>query len=111
EGYIVPFKILVHHRHYTNWEIASYASTYLEKSHTFTSGIIAVPICQPNHVFDTALHGAGFQLIFNNVRSEDVTHRAILPSRHYDRDIFLGGRYHPAILWVNLVVLFQHTTQ
>ena len=56
ERHIMPFQILVHHRHHTDREITGDTATYLEETNAFATRIVAIPICKPDHVFNTTLH-------------------------------------------------------
>src|SRR5688572_13855127 len=105
----MPFKVLVHHGYYTDWEITCNATTDLEKSYSFTGRIIPVPVSEPYHVFNTILYRRCFQFIFDHITGKDVSCSTVLPSRYYDRQIFFCCSYDPAIFWIDLVILFEIT--
>lgn len=70
--------------------------------------LAAVPFGQEDHRFDAALDGRGFQFAFDDVRREDVAHRAVFPSRNDDRNVLFAGGQHPTVLRVDFVVLLQY---
>src|SRR5690349_10197999 len=74
EWNFMHLKILVHHRHYADREITSNTTTDLEETDSLTCAVLAIILCKPHHVFDTAFHCAGLDLTLIHIRSKDVTH-------------------------------------
>src|SRR5690606_39022816 len=48
---------------------------------------------------------------FDAVRSEDVAHGAILPSRNNNWQVFLCCCYHPTLLWIFFIIGLHYFTQ
>src|SRR5688572_20957931 len=108
ERNFMHFQILVHHRHYTNREITGNTATNLKKPYAFTSTIVFIIISQPHHILNTTFHGACLYFTFIHIRSKDVTHGTVFPTTYYDRQVLFGSSNHPAVLRINLVVIFHH---
>ena len=100
---------MVQHRHHANGEIAGNTATNLEETYAFAIAVFHVPIGQPSHILDTALHGGCLQFAFDHITGENVTHGAVFPTGYYDGQVALRRCQHPAVFWVDFVVLLQLT--
>lgn len=107
EGDVVPFEVLIHHGDDADGEVSGDAASDLEESDAFTGAVGAVPIGQPDHVFDAAFHGGGAEFVFDDVGGEDVAHGGVFPAANDDREIFLGGSDHPGVFGIDFVVGFE----
>src|SRR5882672_3319293 len=103
----MPFQILVHHGNDANGEITGNPATDLKKSYPFASGILTVPVREPDHVFDAALHRGGLYLPLDHIRGKNIAHRAVLPAWNDDGQVPFGRGDHPAMLGVDLVILLH----
>ena len=105
----MPFQVLVHHRHNTNREITCNTATNLEKAYALSTTVVAVPIGQPNHVFDATFHGGGLHFIFDDIGGKDVTHGAVFPATHNDGEVAFSSSNHPAVFGVDFIISLHHT--
>ena len=107
----MPLEILVHHGHNTNGKIAGNTATYLKESNAFACTVRPVPICQPHHVFNPAFHGGGFHLVLYNIRSKNISHRAVFPPANNDRKIFSAAAIIQLSFVIDLIMFFQYATE
>ena len=105
------FHILVQHRHHTNWKITRNSTTNLEESNTFSTRIFRIPISQISHVLDSRFHCREFQITFDTIRCENISHCRIFPTWNYDWQVLLSRCDHPRIFFRDFIILFKNTRQ
>src|SRR5690606_13108129 len=99
------------HRHHAYREVSCNSPANLEKSDsTFVSSCVCVPFCKVHHVFNPAtdsvyiLHITG-----DDVTCKHISQGRILPAGYDNRDVLFGRFKQPAVLWIDLIRIFQLT--
>src|SRR5262245_21307526 len=97
-------EILVQQRDDADREVPRDATADLEEPEP--RGLVGrrVPVDQPYHVLDPALHDARIDVAARAGGGAHVPERGVLPARHEERQVALRGRHEPRALRVDLVV-------
>ena len=88
-----------------HWEVIK--QCHRRSGKTLTARFAIFQLLSSICIFDAVFHSACLQLAFDAIRGEDVAHCAVFPTRNHDRNILFGGSQHPAVLWIDLVILLQ----
>src|SRR5690606_20695110 len=103
-----PVHVLLQHGHDADGEVARDAAADLEEPDAGPLRVRRVPVGQPHHVLDAGLDGVGaLHVAEEAVGGEDVAGGGVLPPRHDDGEVALGGGDEPGVLRVDLVVAFE----
>jgi len=108
---VVPFEVLVHHGDHADGEVAGDAATDLEEANALSGRVVAVPVGEPDHVFNAGFHGRRGELSLDAVGGEDVAHGAVFPAGDDDGEVFFGSGQHPGMLCRYLIVVLHHTAE
>ena len=104
----MPLEILLHHRNNTDREVTCGTATDLEETYACANRILLVPVNEEEHGLDTILHEIRSEFALDAVGCEDVTCSTVFPCRADDRNVLLASCKYPAVLRVDLIILFEN---
>jgi hypothetical protein len=105
---MVALQILVQHGDDADGEVAGDAAGDLEEAQRGFGGGVGVPLGQLHHVLDAGADGVDvFHVARDAVAGVHVAERRVFPAGDEDGQVLLRGGQQPAVLWVDLVGLFE----